>query len=250
MRLTISTDGERFAEPVIKPTPPDFDQGLVLIKDVFSQLTGGDKLSGRACFGLSRRVWPNSPIMASLTEVFGEHVSLENDTALVGLGENHAGAGQGSEIMVYVTVSTGVGGVKISRGRIDENALGFEPGQQIINAGSISKPILGRLEDYVSGEAIEKQFGRPPREIVDEKIWSDLSHSLAIGLTNTLLHWSPDCLVLGGSMFKSPGFRVDEVAQLIRRYLTIFPELPTIKPAILGEFGGLHGALVYLRQRS
>jgi glucokinase len=51
-----------------------------------------------------------------------------------GLGEAVFGAGKGREIVVYMTISTGVGGARIVGGKIDASAMGFEPGHQIIDA--------------------------------------------------------------------------------------------------------------------
>ena len=76
-------------------------------------------------------------------------MDIANDTAVVGLGEAHRGAGIGYNIVTYITVSTGVGGTRIVDGRIDRRIYGFEPGHQTIDIdnsvweGSAS----GQLED-------------------------------------------------------------------------------------------------------
>lgn len=247
MRFAASRGGETIGEPMIRPTPADFNVGLALIEKLIGELRGdGMETVQGLCLGVSRKVWLGAPLKSELEKNLDCPVLIENDAALVGLGEAHYGAGRGSNLLAYVTVSTGVGGVKIEDGRIDGNALGFEPGQQII---IVDGQTVGRLEDYVSGAAVTARFGRPAREITDEQIWQDLSRYLAIGLTNSLLHWSPDCLVLGGSMFKAPGFKVEVIDQLIHQYLTIFPSRPAIKRAALGDLGGLWGALVCLKQR-
>ncbi|MBI2097450.1 MAG: ROK family protein [Candidatus Vogelbacteria bacterium] len=244
MRLAVSPDGETLGEPIIKPTPVNYVEGLQLIEELIDQ-SGAVERRG-LCLGVSRQVWPGQPLKSELEQRLDCPVLVENDAALAGLGEAHYGAGRGCRIVTYVTVSTGVGGVKIEAGRIDENILGFEPGQQLIMINGEPKT----LEDLVSGGSVERRFGRPPRQITDEQIWHDLSQYLAIGLANTLLHWSPDCLVLGGSMFKTPGFKIEVIASLIGDHLTIFSRLPIIKSAALGETNGLHGALVYLLSQS
>jgi len=251
-RLAVSLDGETVGAPLIRPTPADFKQGLNLLKELIDQLlaqpvVNEGKIEAKReglCLGISRKVWPDAPLKPELEETFGGPVYLVNDAALAGLGEAHYGAGRNQPLVAYLTISTGVGGALIVNGRIAANALGFEPGQQLIILGGRPRS----LEDLVSGLAVEMQFGQAPREITDEKIWQDLSQYLAVGLTNTLLHWSPDCLILGGSMFKSPGFQVAALEKLISRHLTIFTKLPLIRPAALGESSGLYGALVYLRE--
>jgi predicted NBD/HSP70 family sugar kinase len=241
-RMARSLDGETFVgEPEIILTPATVKEGVKKIIDAVRQSEPPIKA---VMIGASRKVWNGASIIELIKKELTMPVYLENDAALAGLGEATVGAGRGFKIVVYVTVSTGVGGAKIEDGQIDENTMGFEPGQQII---TIDGEKIGRLEDYVSGLAVAKRFGRPPRELTDEKIWQDLSCYLAVGLTNTILHWSPDCLVLGGSMFHQPGFKVPILEPLIRQDLTIFPKLPVIKEAILGETSALHGGLTYLR---
>jgi len=78
-------------------------------------------------------------------------VFIENDASIVGLGEAVSGAGMGEEIVVYITVSTGVGGTRIVSGEIDEHAYGFEPGHELIN-------MQDSLEDLVSGTAVEERL--------------------------------------------------------------------------------------------
>ena len=241
-RFARSFDGAALTVPEIIPTPDTADEGIKRIVAVARQ---SDQPIKAIVIGASRRVWGGAPIASLVKQELGVPVYFENDAALAGLGEAMVGVGQGFPLVAYVTVSTGVGGAKIENGRLDQSALGFEPGQQII---TINDQAIGRLEDYVSGAAVAARFGRPPRELTDDKIWHDLSRYLAVGLTNTLLHWSPDCLVLGGSMFRAPGFKLAVLEPLIREYLTIFPTLPAMKLATLGEASALYGALAYHRQ--
>jgi len=243
-RLAASRDGQTVMLPLIEQTPADFNSGLTLIEKLIGELPAERPAAVRGlCLGISRKVWPGAPLKSELEKRLKCPVLVENDAALAGLGEAHYGAGRGFEIIVYITVSTGVGGVKIEHGRIDENALGFEPGQQVIMIDGEPKT----LEGLVSGGSVEGRFGKPPREITDEQIWQELSRHLALGLANSLLHWSPDCLVLGGSMFNPPGFKVTVMADLLRERLTIFPTLPAVRRAVLGEASGLYGALTYLK---
>lgn len=241
-RLAQSLDGQTFDEPEIIPTPGTIEAGVKKIIDTARQINEPIRA---IIIGASRKVWGGVPIADLIRQELTVPVYQENDAALAGLGEAIHGAGQGYKIVVYVTVSTGVGGVKIENGQIDENSQGFEPGQQLIMVGD--KPET--LEELVSGLAVERRFGRSPREINDETVWRELSQYLAVGITNTLLHWSPDCLVLGGSMFHQPGFQLSVLEELIKKDLTIFPKLPVIKLATLGETSALHGALIYFRQR-
>ena len=73
---------------------------------------------------------------------------LANDSDLDGLGEATVGAGKGFNIVAYITVSTGIGGVRIVGGKIDVSTYGFEPGHQIIDAdGSIYSEIVKKEKE-------------------------------------------------------------------------------------------------------
>ena len=87
--------------------------------------------------------------------------------------------------------------MRFVNGEIDKNRFGFEPGHQIID---IENNNPKSLEDLVSGTALEKRTGQKPYEVTDPKIWDELAHQLSYGLYNTILHWSPDAVVLGGPM--------------------------------------------------
>lgn len=268
MRIALSKDGETFGEPRIIETPKDFDAGMLALKGIATELLGGEKLlaaGGGIAGTLSRdrtkflngphlQGWNGKPIKAALEEALGAPAFIENDTAIVGLGEAVAGSGRNHSIVVYMTVSTGVGGVRIVDKTIDVSAMGFEPGHQIIDAdGTLYKTsVCGTgldFESAISGTAISARYGKKPYEITDEAFWEEMARILAYGLNNTIVHWSPDIVVIGGSMMKKIGIPVDRVRAHLKGILSIFPELPAIEHSELGDIGGLHGALYYVKQQ-
>ena len=89
------------------------------------------------------------------------------------------------------------------QGEIDKATIGFEPGHQILD---IDRSLLGKetvhtLENLISGTALENSRGTKPYDIPQtDLIWNQLAFYLAIGLRNTVAYWSPDKIVLGGSM--------------------------------------------------
>jgi len=267
MRVASSRNGMTFGEPKIIPTPKDFDDGMKTLKEAALSLTEGEEVSAvgggiagtlsrdRAVFvnGPHLQGWNGKPIKKALEELFGAPAFVENDTAIVGLGEAVAGAGKGHAIVVYMTVSTGVGGTRIVDGKIDVSAMGFEPGHQIIDAGGAlhETTVAGRgidLEGYISGTAVSARYGKKPKEITDLAFWDEMARLLAYGLNNTIVHWSPDIVVIGGSMMNQIGIPVDRVRAHLKGILHIYPELPLIEHSALGEIGGLHGALHFVKQ--
>ncbi len=264
MRIAFSPDGNAFGTPGIIPTPRDFKKGVLLFRDIALELSGGrkiDAVAGGIAGPLDREKtmlvnsphisgWIGKPLKEELQKVLKAPVYIENDAAMVGLGEAIYGKGKGRRVVVYMTISTGVGGSRIIDGKIDESAMGFEPGHQIIDPiGALCpecKSVPGYLERYISGSAIEKRYRKKSYEISNPGVWEEVARFLAYGLNNTIVHWSPDVVVLGGSVAgKIP---LSRVRFHLRKIMKIFPKIPPIEKAVLGDIGGLYGALHFLRR--
>jgi glucokinase len=104
--------------------------------------------------------WVDVPLRALFVEKFGLPIFVENDANAAALGEYMFGAGRGSKEVVYITISTGIGGGVISDGRIVEGISGtaLELGHMSIdwhgsrcNCGNI-----GCWESISSGTAIAR----------------------------------------------------------------------------------------------
>src|SRR2546421_7933781 len=66
--------------------------------------------------------WHNVPLADLLRRATGARVHVANDADMAGLGEYHRGAGRGTQNMVYITWSTGVGGGLIIDGKLHRGA--------------------------------------------------------------------------------------------------------------------------------
>ena len=135
---------------------------------------------------------------------------------------------------------------------IDHSALGFEPGWQIIDIDkTLCEPcVSGSAEDYVSGTATATRYGVKAYEVHEPEAWEELSKWLAVVVNNVICFWSPDVVVLGGSMIVGdPAIPVDRTEFHVKEILKVYPEISDIKAAELGDFGGLHGALAYVKQK-
>lgn len=197
--------------------------------------------------------WAGKSLTTELQKKFNVPVYLENDAALAGLGEAVFGAGKDLDLVAYHTISTGVGGVRIDRGVIDEASSGFEPGHQVLD---IDRTILGddvspTLENLVSGAGLEARLGIKPYDIPQEDmVWDELAEYLAQGLRNTILYWSPDIIVLGGSMIiGDPKIPLEAIRKYTVEALDSFVECPFITTAELGDEAGLYGAMALLKAK-
>ena len=265
IRIARSRDMRTFDEPLVVPTPQSFEEGVTKLIELSQSLAQGEAVTAMAggvpgplsaektaLVGAPHLTdWVGKPLIPRLRSALSAPVHLENDAALVGLGEAHAGAGMGYKIVAYLTISTGVGGTRIVQGKIDPSSKGYEPGHQIIDHDKSACPECssGSLEAYVSGSGLESRLHQKPTEVTDLLIWKQLAHWLAIGVANSILHWTPDVVILGGAMmFKRPGIDIADVAGELKEILTIYPEVPPLVQATLKDTGGLHGGLALLRQ--
>lgn len=105
--------------------------------------------------------WDRVPLRDIFTEQFHIPIFVENDAHTAGLGEYMFGAGRGANNIVYLTISTGIGGGVIIDGEILEGANGTagELGHMTIdwhgercNCGNI-----GCLESIASGTSIARK---------------------------------------------------------------------------------------------
>ena len=253
-RIAVSSDKKTFLEPQTFGTPKEFKKGLGIFEKFLADL-GNPKITA-VCGGVPGPLdrtrskitgapnlsgWTGMPLKSELEKLFKAPVYLENDAALGALGEATVGAGKGKSIVAYLTIGTGVGGARIVHGKIDANVLGFEPGHQFICFESERD-----LESYISGTAIEKNYGKRPAEITDPKLWEDIARWLAYGLVNTTVHWSPEIIILGGSVMKM--MPLERVRFHFKNLLKISENPPEVVLSKLGDQAGLYGALVLLKQ--
>ncbi len=248
-------------------TPLSYAEGIAAIVTAIETVRGGEQVTAMAggirgplnhekTGIVSEKVlidWVGRSITGDLNQKYHVPVYLENDTAIVGLGEVHYGAGKGGDIVAYHTVSTGVGGARYVHGHIDAVSVGFEPGHQILD---IDRTVLGShvaptLENMVSGTALEKRRGMKPYEISqDDHVWDELAGILAFGLKNTIVYWSPDVIVLGGSMvIGDPRILLADIIRHTEEVLGGLLPCPKIVDATLKDEGGLYGAMALIKEK-
>ncbi len=192
------------------------------------------------------------PLAERVRAIFGCAPVLANDAQAAAYGEFLYGAGQGGDI-VFLTVSTGVGGGIVMNGRLVAGASGLAGHfGQICGAGG------GKLEDTVSGGAMERQARalghalRMPaifRQAEDGARWAgDILDASVRGVAalcaDIRLTLDPERIVIGGSVGLAPGY-LDRVSSCLKG----LPKRlrPELRPAALGANAGILGvaALFY-----
>lgn len=244
MRMAMGR-GSQLAHITKIPTPQDPSEAVAALKN-FAKDTEVKKVGGGIAGIVSGGVlvrapnlssWEGFDIQKSIEHVFSVPVVVLNDAAVEALGEAHEGAGKGHRIVAYVSVGTGAGGALITDGHLAPHTDGFEPGHQIID---YEKGLT--LEQLVGGGSMRQELGRSA-EMLPQSVYDARTRALAAGLHNTLRHWSPDVLVLGGSMIgREPGFTLARIEEELDSF-SDGRRVPPVFLATLGDRAGLTGAL-------
>lgn len=222
--------------------------------------------------------WHDFHLGEHLQARFKVPVFIGNDANLAALGEWRYGAGQGHEDMLYLTISTGIGGGAVCGGHLLDGAdgLGAEFGHVPVSAEgplcSCGQP--GHLEAYASGTAIANWTqqrlsegepsllqGKPSisaRDIseaarrgdaLSQKALERAGFYLGVALSGFVHLFNPRVIVLGGGVSQSGDLLFAPLrAALAQRIMrAIYLENLEIKPATLGDDAGLIGALAFAK---
>lgn len=176
--------------------------------------------------------WIDIPIVADAERYYGVPATLENDATAAALGEYRYGSGVGTSTMLYITISTGVGGGAVLNGTLHRGAAGNggEYGHIQVAPGG-RRCLCGRdgcLEAYASGTNIALRAtealaaGRASvlgdlREVRAEdvaraagegdalarELWDETCLLLARAVTDLVNILEPDRVVLGGGVTRS-----------------------------------------------
>jgi glucokinase len=215
--------------------------------------------------------WVNVPLTQLAEEALGIPAALENDATAAAAGEHRFGAGAGTRHMVYLTISTGVGGGIVIDGRLYRGAggNGGELGHVTVDYDGRPCRGCGRrgcLEAYVSGTSIAERAreagmdGAVAADVtaaamagdpVASAVWDETVNALACGLTSIVNLFEPELVVLGGGVVSGTG------EQLLRpvRTRVLADSMPPaaagvqIVEAGLGERVGVVGAAAIAIER-
>lgn len=238
------------------PTPRAYEAGITQIALVINTLID-ERGNGAVVMGVPGRIlgkgkqlgyspnlpfWQGRRVGDDLGKRVGGEVSLHNDAALGGLGEAVYGAGRRYRIIAFVTIGTGIGGVRIVDQKINESAWGFEPGHQLIGwpTGRVTT-----LEALASGTAFRRRFNVDPKTSFDRRLWKEEAKILGQGLTNIALLWSPEVIILGGSMTNSWDLFFKPMMTFMRKHLD---SVPSIVRGKLKDNATLYGGLAWAIQ--
>lgn len=151
--------------------------------------------------------WVGYDIVGAVKKALGIPVGFDTDVNGSLLGEVTWGSAKGLTDALYITIGTGIGGGVLSGGKTVHGMLHPELGHMILAKHPEDDfegvcPYHGCcFEGLASGPAIEKRWGKPARELVDEpKVWELESYYIAQALSMIILTISPQKIILGGGV--------------------------------------------------
>jgi glucokinase len=218
--------------------------------------------------------WKNLPVSSLIQERFTVPVYLGNDANLAALGEWKFGAGKGHSDLLYLTISTGIGGGIISGNRLITGTRGM--------AGELGHVVAipdgpmcacgkkGHIEAVSSGTAIARYVKEkiaegipsifPPGSTPSSKeIASAAAHGDELSiqafrqagyyLGQAIADWihilNPSILILGGGVSRSGDLLMKPLIASLKEHIITEEYIKDLKIefAALGDDAGLLGAL-------
>jgi len=227
--------------------------------------------------------WHNVPLAALLRDKLGIPVFLENDANCGAVGEHAFGAGRGYRHMIYITISTGIGGGIIIDSELYAGASGAagEIGHIIVamDGPRCGADHVGCLEAYSSGTAIARRAAelieagglartarlaeRTPPLSTEEvhqaalegeqeaaAIIETAGRYFGIGLATLINAFNPEAIVIGGGLTHLGESYLGPAIEMARaRSFAQSWEDVRIVEWELGERGTALGALIIARKR-
>jgi len=248
-------DGEQVCQTKVE-TPDNYDPFKTVLDQNIKQL---DKFKfSHACCAIPGRIdfdkgigqdfgnlpWKNVPVLADLQAMLPDtKILIHNDAKLAGLSETLLLKGQYKKVL-YLTISTGIGGAVITNDTIDPDFTNFEPGQMVFEHDGK----MQQWEDIASGRTFMARYGKPAAEIDDPAIWQEYVKLLTAGMEDVLANVQPDAVIIGGGVgahfekFKS--YLESELANINNPMVPTPPLLKAQRP----EEAVIYGCYDYITQ--
>ncbi len=210
--------------------------------------------------------WSGASPADDLAREFNVSVAMENDADAGALGEATWGAGRNKSRLIYVTVGTGIGGGIILDGHLYRGVDGAHPevAHQVIdvNGPPCSCGLRGCWEALACGPGMVKWMASHPeykgdpgltaRRIYEHAMAGDPlaaravereNFYLGIGLANLVNLFTPDAVILGGSVMKSAGVFLNDIRKVMQQGCRFVPlDKVDLSLASLGDDANLIGA--------
>lgn len=225
--------------------------------------------------------WRYFPLQEFLQKTYSVPVALNNDANLAAYGEWFFGSGKGCSDLIYLTISTGIGGGIILNNKlfVGPGGYGAEIGHTTIDfqGAECSCGQSGHLEAFASGpsivrwvkskledESLKEHF---PEGELTAKLVSDAAENgnelalaayeragkyIGLAIADLLHIFNVPRIIIGGGVSRAGDILFDHIRKSVSEYVIseVYLENLEILPAKLGDDSGLMGALVLSREIS
>jgi glucokinase len=216
--------------------------------------------------------WAEVPIGPLAADAFGVPFALQNDATAGAIAEYRFGAGRGTSTMLYLTISTGVGGGAVVNRTLHRGAAdnGGEFGHIIVHRGGrrCGCGRRGCVEAYASGTAIAERAREalargasstlaalPAPTAADVSaaaaagdplaaaVWAETVDLLGAAVTDLVNVFEPDLVVLGGGVTRAGAMLIEPVRRLVAgEAMAPAARAARIVPAAHGDLVSVVGA--------
>lgn len=140
--------------------------------------------------------WHDVDLLGCIHETCGNiPMELLNDAAAAGLYEARTGNGRDHEVVLYVTISTGIGSSIVINEQLVGNFANSEGGHMLLDWRH------GKTFEHIaSGSTFVDMYGHQGKDEADPRIWSQYGEAVAAGLFSMITVIRPSIVVIGGSM--------------------------------------------------
>jgi len=220
------------------------------------------------------------PLRDIVKEKCGVNTFLLNDASAAALGEHRFGAGKGVKNLIYLTVSTGIGGgiiidrklylglsgtagevghmtIKVNgpgcscgnKGCWEQLASGTALAREAVRrirqgeVSSLTEMVRGKLENITAEKVSVAAQGGDPLAL--EAI-SEVAYYLGVGLANLVNIFNPEMIIIGGGMAKTGELLLKPAREVVlKRAFRLPAQAVSIVPSQLGDDAGVIGAAVF-----
>jgi glucokinase len=248
---------------ICSPGPCDIDAGVI-------------------CSAPNLPGWRDVPICRYLEERLDVPARLENDANAAALGEHVYGAGRGCRHLIYMTVSTGIGGGLIIDGRLYRGATGvagelghmtIDPhgpvcgcgnhgclealasgtaiaarGEELVaQGGSALLAKLAQGQGRLTAETVAQAAGQG--DVACQDIIRRAGYYLGVGLASYVNIFNPEMVIIGGGLAKVGDLLLGPArAEMESRAMPEALGAVQLKLAELGDYAGVMGMVALLRE--
>ena len=223
--------------------------------------------------------WDEFPIINIVNERFAVPTLLDNDANAAALGELHFGAGRGLQDLMYMTISTGIGGGLIIRSEVvhgvadaagEVGHMTVQPDGPSCDCGSRGclevlcsgtaiarrareRLLIGNVHSLMKGKSITaKLVAEAAREgdILAREVWDETVYYLSIGIGAVISILAPEAVILGGGVSLAGAQLLEPLTEQVKSRSKLLPanKINILQAALAGD-SGVYGTL-FLAQRA